>query len=188
MDGMRHTFLAALAASTLLAGPAAIVGAQSVRPVPTGPVNVIRPSQPAPDAARDTSRTVFFDGPRPAPPPAEDVPGHDLVIWRSSSPLVRGVAGADAAYLAAFDASGGNQRGRGAIGRSAGPVFIGGGFWAAGPEPLDDPFRHGARVTTPRVVGGDLPRPWIGGVQWNLPATPVVEPPRNTAVYPIRRP
>lgn len=172
-----------------------LVSAQPVRVPTSGPVNVIRASNPAADPGRDTSRTVFFEGPRPAPPPAEDVPGHELVIWRSSSPLVRGVAGADAAYLAAFEAPpAGGGGGRRAIGRQAGPVVWGGGFWPVLVGGIVDPHagdvyrERWPRVHTPPVVGGDLPTPWIGGVSWDLPRTPVVAPPRNTAIYPIRRP
>lgn len=181
---MRHRS-AAIAAALALAGLPGL-HAQSARPVPTGPVNVIRPSQPEAAPVVDTGRTVFFAGPRPAPPPAEDVPGHELVTWRSTSPLVRGVAGADAAYLAAFEGVGGADR-RAPIGRSAGPVFIAGAF----PVIVGDIAGGGQyvpiRQAAPRTVSDQFPRPWIGGVRWDIPSAPIVEPPRNTAIYPIRR-
>lgn len=177
----------AFAAGAIGAAPSS-AGAQPVRPAPTGPVNVIRPSSPLADPAADTTPTVFFAGPRPAPAPATDVPGHELVTWRSSSPLVRGVAGADAAYLAAFGGADGRVVGvaEALIGRLAGPVFVGGGGW---PGWLGGGRRH--HEDTPaapvRTVQDRFPRPWIGGVRWDLPQVPIEPPPRNAAVYPVRR-
>ncbi|MCU0622294.1 MAG: hypothetical protein MUF53_00355, partial [Gemmatimonadaceae bacterium] len=66
------------------------------------------------------------------------------------------------------------------------PVVIGGVGGVVDPSAGDVYQERWPRVTTPRFVGGDLPTPWIGGVSWNLPATPVVAPPRSTAIYPIR--
>ncbi len=156
----------AFAAGAIGAAPSS-AGAQPVRPAPTGPVNVIRPSSPLADPAADTTPTVFFAGPRPAPAPATDVPGHELVTWRSADGRVVGVAEA-------------------LIGRLAGPVFVGGGGW---PGWLGGGRRH--HEDTPaapvRTVQDRFPRPWIGGVRWDLPQVPIEPPPRNAAVYPVRR-
>ncbi|MDX2184585.1 MAG: hypothetical protein SFW08_11450, partial [Gemmatimonadaceae bacterium] len=85
---------------TLLTAIAALPAwAQSARPVPggppSGPINIIRPSAGAADPAADTTPTVFYTGARRpavvAAEPRTPIPGDELVVWRSSSPIVRSV-------------------------------------------------------------------------------------------------
>lgn len=172
---------------------------QGVRPTPTWPINVIRPSDPSQDAAADTSRTVFFTGARPTRDPATDPrPGDELVVWRSRT-LVNGIAGSDAQYLQAMAyADHAPQAARTAAqvgaggwsgGGSAGAVIVTGGV-VGGWWPAAGGGRGMRRE--PQRVADQFPRAWIGGESGVIrspvlqPTVPVVAAPYRTSAR--RRP
>lgn len=177
----------ATVATVLAAGAAS---AQGIRPVPTGPVNVIRLSDPTQDPTADTSHTVFFLGGRPPRDPATDPrPGDELVTWRSTW-LVHGVAGSDPGYIqatAAADralhatraAQAGHAGGGGGV---IGTIVFPGVFGGWGSVPV-----NGVDRPAPRRLSDQFPRPWIGGESGIIPS-PILQPevPSRAAPTPIR--
>jgi hypothetical protein len=180
----------------LTVGAALPAFAQSVRPLASGPINVIRPTDRAVDPAADTTPTIFFTGPRrpatPASEPRAALPGDDLVVWRSASPMVRSVAGSDAGYMLAqgtVDAAPAPEERRATgFGTGAAPsVVLVGGWYPPVRSGRGVRYRSGAAdAPRPTTVAEQFPRAWIGGVSWSLPSDPIVPPPRAIGLTPRR--